>query len=264
MKQSVVLVLLVMALATPVAVTATGAKEAATPGPVKITMFYSDNATLPFKADWLTVVEAQKRVKAQIQWEIIPIADYKTKVSLALNSGANAPDVILYQTTKAENAALALNGAIVPISDYSSFTPYHNAMVQKYGLQSDVDMLKLKDGKRYFMPALFDVPFYDGGLILREDLLTKYGLKAPKTFDDLYNVLKTFKQNAPDSFPLTWTFTRPCESSIRRFSSGPSANARTSSSPRARATRRPRSLTPKSTSGESPGITRATTSPGRP
>ena len=203
MKKSAVLLLLVMALAMPVAVTASGAKQVAVAGPVKMTMFYSDNATLPFKADWLTVVEAQKRVKAQVQWEIIPIADYKTKVSLALNSGANAPDVILYQSTMAENAALALNGAIVPISDYSSFTPYHNAMVTKYGLQSDVDLLKLKDGKRYFMPALFDVPFYDGGLILREDLLTKYGLKAPKTFDDLYTVLKTFKQNAPDSFPLT-------------------------------------------------------------
>ena len=203
MKKLAVLCLLVMALAAPMAVMAAGAREATETGPVKMTMFYSDNATLPFKADWLTVVEAQKRVNAQVQWEIIPIADYKTKVSLALNSGANAPDVILYQTTKAENAALALNGAIVPISDYASWTPNHNAMVQNLKLQADVDMLKLKDGKRYFMPALFDVPFYDGGLILREDLLTKYGLAAPKTYDDLYNVLRTFKQNAPASFPLT-------------------------------------------------------------
>ena len=203
MKKSAVLLLLVITLVMPVAVFATPAKEAPPAGPVKITMFYSDNATLPFKADWLTVVEAQKRVNAQVQWEIIPIADYKTKVSLALNSGANAPDVILYQTTVAENAALALNGAIVPISDYAAWTPNHNALVQKFGLKADVDLRNLKDGKRYFMPALFDVPFYDGGLILREDLLTKYGLKAPKTFDDLYAILKTFKQNAPDSFPLT-------------------------------------------------------------
>ncbi|HRV24177.1 MAG TPA: extracellular solute-binding protein, partial [Sphaerochaeta sp.] len=151
----------------------------------------------------LTVTEIQKRTGVKVNWEIIPIADYKTKVSLALNTGTNAPDVILYQSTKGENAALALNGAIVPISDYPEWTPHFNARVKEFGLENDVDLLKLKDGKRYYMPALFDVPFYDGGLILREDLLKKYNLPVPKTFDDLYRVLKEFKRHAPDSYPLT-------------------------------------------------------------
>ena len=203
MKRIVALLLLVMVLGAPATVLASGGTEAAASGPLKISMYYSDNATLPFKSDWLTVVEAQKRVGVQVQFEVIPIADYQTKVSLALNTGTNAPDVILYQTTKGENASLALNGAIVPISDYAAWTPNFTAMVEKFGLKSDVDLLKLKDGKRYYLPALFDVPFYDGGLIMREDLLTKYGLKVPKSFDDLYNVLKVFKQNNPDSYPLT-------------------------------------------------------------
>ena len=170
---------------------------------MEFSVFYSDNATLPFKDTWLTVTEIQKRTGVKVNWEIIPIADYKTKVSLALNTGTNAPDVILYQSTKGENAALALNGAIVPISDYPEWTPHFNARVKEFGLENDVDLLKLKDGKRYYMPALFDVPFYDGGLILREDLLKKYNLPVPKTFDDLYRVLKEFKRHAPDSYPLT-------------------------------------------------------------
>jgi len=201
MKRFVLACLAVLLCAAPMTVTARGAAESG--GPLKISMFYSDNATLPFKADWLTVTEAQKRVGAQVQFEVIPIADYQTKVSLALNTGKNAPDVILYQSTKGENAALALNGAIVPISDYAAWTPNFNAMVEKFGMKNDVDLLKLKDGKRYYLPALFDVPFYDAGPILREDLLAKYGLKAPKTYDDLFNILKVFKQNSPDSYPLT-------------------------------------------------------------
>ncbi len=184
-----------------------GAEEApqaaAASGPVSISLFYSDNATLPFKADWLTVKEIGKRANAALKFEPIPIADYQTKVSLALNTGTNAPDVILYQTTKGENGSLALNGAIVPISDYSKWTPNFNKWVEKFGMQADIDALRLKDGKYYYLPGLFDVPFYDGGLILREDLLAKYGLKAPKTFDDLYAVLKRFKQENPDSYPLT-------------------------------------------------------------
>lgn len=181
--------------------------DAATPGkteePLKFKVFYSDNATLPFQKDWLVIKEVEKRFNVDIDFEVIPIADYQTKVSLALNTGNNAPDVILYQSTKGENASLALNGAIVPISDYSDWTPNFNARVKEFGLEKEVDALKLKDGKRYYLPSLYDKPFYDGGLIMREDLLAKYQLDAPKTFDDLYTVLKKFKEENPDSYPLT-------------------------------------------------------------
>lgn len=184
------------------AITATPSGE--TPDePISFTMYYSDNATLPFKKDWLTIQEIQKRVNAKITFEVIPIADYSTKVSLALNTGANAPDVILYQTTTGENSSLALNGAIVPISDYSELTPNFNARVKEFGMEKDVERLNLKDGKRYYLPSLTDVPFYDGGLIIRDDLLKEYDLSAPKTFDDLHNVLKVFKEKNPDSYPLT-------------------------------------------------------------
>ncbi|WP_193774635.1 extracellular solute-binding protein [Vallitalea guaymasensis] len=171
--------------------------------PVKIRIYYSDNATLPFQDDWLTVKAAEEMFNVEFDWEVIPIADYSTKVSLALNTGTNTPDVILYQSTKGENASLALNGAIVPISDYSEFTPNFNKRVESFGLQDTVDKLKLADGKRYYLPSLYDVPFYDGGLILREDFLEAEGLEAPKTFDDLYKILKAYKAKNPDSYPLT-------------------------------------------------------------
>ncbi|WP_309121177.1 extracellular solute-binding protein [Paenibacillus sp.] len=172
-------------------------------GPLKLSLYYADNATLPFKEDWLIVQEWEKRYNVDLSFEVIPVADYATKVSLALNTGNNVPDVILYQTTKGENASLALNGAIVPISDYADWTPNFNARVEEFGLQEQIAALELKDGKRYYLPSLFDKPFYDGGLILRDDLLQKYGLSAPKTFDDLYAVLKKFKEENPDSYPLT-------------------------------------------------------------
>ena len=95
------------------------------------------------------------------EFEVIPIADYDTKVSLALNTGTNAPDVILYQSTKGENASLALNGALVPISDYVEYTPNFNSRVEEFGLTEVVNDLNLADGKRYYLPSLFDVPFYD-------------------------------------------------------------------------------------------------------
>lgn len=171
--------------------------------PLKISMYYSDNATLPFKEDWLTVQTIQEKYNVDITFEVIPIADYATKVSLALNTGTNAPDVILYQSIKGENASLALNGAIVPISDYGDWTPNFNALVAELGLQEDVDLTNLGNGKRYNLPNLYDKPFYDGGLILRQDFLEENGFEAPVTYDDLYEILTAYKAKNPDSYPLT-------------------------------------------------------------
>jgi putative aldouronate transport system substrate-binding protein len=59
-------------------------KETAS-GPIAFSAFYSDNATLPFSR-LVTVTEVQKRVNAKVEFEVIPIVDYQTKVSLALNT----------------------------------------------------------------------------------------------------------------------------------------------------------------------------------
>ena len=59
--------------------------------PLEFSMYYVDNATLPFRNDWLTVRKVGEMFNVKINWEIIPIADYATKVSVALNSG-NTPE----------------------------------------------------------------------------------------------------------------------------------------------------------------------------
>ncbi len=171
--------------------------------PIEISLYYSDNATLPFRPDWPMFVAIQERFNVKLNLEPIPIADFGTKVGLALSTGQNAPDVILNTSTGGANASHALNGAVVAISDYPDWTPNFNARVAEFGLEQNVRNLELGNGKRYFMPALYDKPFYDGGLILREDFLAAKGLEAPKTYDDLYNILKAYKEEFPDSFPLT-------------------------------------------------------------
>ena len=199
--------LLALALVTVMVLTslsfAAVAETASAGEPIKISLYYMDNATLPFRSDWLTVTTIQEKYNVDFTFEAIPIADYATKVSLTLNTGTNTPDVILNQSTKGENGSLALNGALVPISDYSDWTPNFNARVEEFGLTDAINALKLSDGKLYYLPSLTDIPFYDGGLILREDYLTSKGLAAPKTFDDLYEILKAYKADYPDSYPLT-------------------------------------------------------------
>ena len=176
--------------------------------PIEISLYYSDNATLPFKADWMVIQKIQEKYNVKLTFEPIPMSDYKTKVGLVLSTGEGAPDVILGTDSSADNAAACLNGAAVAISDYSEWTPNFNARVAEFGLEDNLKLLELGDGKRYYLPQLFDKPFYDGGLILRQDYLEKKGFAAPKTFDDLYEILKAYKADYPDSYPLT-TLLRP-------------------------------------------------------
>lgn len=75
-------------------------------GPIHVSMYYADNPTLPWKDDWLAAVKTAEICGLELEVEAIPSAELGTKVSLALNTQENCPDVILYQTTKGENASL--------------------------------------------------------------------------------------------------------------------------------------------------------------
>ena len=161
--------------------------------PIKITIYYSDNSTLPYKDDWRVISYLEEKFNVDMVFEPIPMTEYATKVTNVLNNqGDDTPDVILGTSTAGGNAALALAGGAYAVDTNPDWTPNFNARVAEFGLETSVDMLKLGDGHRYYMPQLFDVPFYDGGLILREDYLQAKGFETPKTFEDLHKILLAY------------------------------------------------------------------------
>ena len=72
--------------------------EGETPAePVKITIYYPDSSTAPFREDWLALVETAKLANAEVTIEAIPEGEYSTPVNLALDTQENCPDVIMFQ-----------------------------------------------------------------------------------------------------------------------------------------------------------------------
>ncbi|MDD4397722.1 MAG: ABC transporter substrate-binding protein, partial [Sphaerochaetaceae bacterium] len=68
MKKASIIVLVL--LGTAAMLFAQAAKEqAVSEGPVEFSMYYSDNATLPFKDSWLTVQETAKIANATVHYE---------------------------------------------------------------------------------------------------------------------------------------------------------------------------------------------------
>ena len=91
------------------------------------------------------------------------------------------------------DASLGTNGALYAFSDHPEWTPNFNARVAEFGLETQVEMCRQSDGNMYHLTGLCDTRPYDGGLILREDYLEAKGFDAPETFDDLYRILKAYK-----------------------------------------------------------------------
>ncbi|GHU07670.1 sugar ABC transporter permease [Spirochaetia bacterium] len=205
MKKIIVFAALIISAASMVFASGGSQSRTTAPGteaPLQISVYYSDNSTLPFRQDWLAIKQIEELYNVRITWEIIPMGDYDQKVSLALNTG-DTPDVILYRNASTNpDAALALNGAITPISDYSQWTPEWNARVQEYGMKTEVDRLRLQDGKLYFLSGLTDKPFYDGGVLFRQDIIAKYGIQ-PDTWENVYQICKRYKADNPSSYPFT-------------------------------------------------------------
>ena len=177
---------------------------AAAEDPIKISIYYSDNSTLPYREDWRVISYLEETYNVDLVFEPIPMTESAVKVSNVLqNQGDDTPDVILGTSTAGGNASLALNGGAYAVNTNPEWTPNFNARVEEFGLTQSVEMLKLGDGNLYYMPQLFDKPFFDGGLILRQDYLEAKGFDAPKTFEDLHQILLAYKADYPDSIPLT-------------------------------------------------------------
>lgn len=171
--------------------------------PIKFTMTYSDNPTFPFDANWMPINKVQELYNAEIEFQVYPISEYNNKVTLSLNTG-NPPDVMMRVNASSNPfSEFAINGSFVPISDYYDWTPNTKALLEDNNLMDQVGNVSAKDGKLYHFPRISDKPIYNGGLLIRVDLLERYKLDRPTTYEELYNVCKVFKQNYPKSYPVT-------------------------------------------------------------
>ncbi len=172
--------------------------------PLRISVYYNDNSTYPFREDWRAINYIEEKYNVDLEIEPVPFSDYNTKVTNVLTSqGDDTPDVMLSLKTTGGIASLALNGALYAVSDHPDWTPNFNARVAEFGLEEELEACRMVDGSLYYLPSMYDTPIYDGGLILRQDYLEAKGMGAPRTFDDLYAILKAYKEDHPDSYPLT-------------------------------------------------------------
>lgn len=175
--------------------------------PVKFSVLYNNHPNYPLKNDWLFWTELNKRTNVTFEPVAVPLSDYEQKRSLLIGAG-DAP-FIVPKTYPSQEDAYVSSGAILPVSDYIDLMPNLKDKIAKWGLDPEINQRRQADGKFYLLPGVHEKPWQDYSVALRTDILEQLNLQIPKTWDELYTVLKAMKAAYPNTIPFSDRFSQP-------------------------------------------------------
>ena len=136
-----------------------------------------------------------------IQFEFLPATDAKQKLSVMIAGGTKLPDIISLVLTDLEVYTYGTQGYFLPLNNYYETDSYYfKKAVEEHGLDTLLNNFISADGNIYTVP-LYNPEYgneWDHRFWVNQTWLDNLGLETPKTTDDLYNVLKAFKERDPN------------------------------------------------------------------
>ena len=193
-KMSLILLVLIVVFA------GCSAPEAVKKEPAVFSVLFNNTAANPFKSDWLILSEYKKLQNVQLDVKLGDNENYGKVLTQTFESG-DIPDIVL-KCWPNEIESYATNGLLLPFSDYENLMPNFMAYIKKNNLQSELDKLKLKNGKYYILPG-YQRDIQVQQWMYRKDLFVKNNLAMPKTYDELLESLVTLKKLYPKTTPIT-------------------------------------------------------------
>ena len=175
--------------------------------PLSFDILYNNHPNYPLNDQWLFWKELTQRTNVTLKPVAVPLSDYEQKRGLLIGAG-DAPFIIPKTYPGQENAYVA-SGAILAVSDYIDLMPNLKEKLAKWGVDDNVAGLKQEDGKFYLLPGIHEKPWLDYSIAVRTDILEQLKLPVPKTWDDVYTMLKAMKAAYPDSIPFSDRFSKP-------------------------------------------------------
>jgi putative aldouronate transport system substrate-binding protein len=178
--------------------------------PVPINIFTVFTIAQPPGPDNPVTKEFEKRTntKLNITWVSGAGTVFTDKLNVLLASG-DLPDAIhLPNTTLAQFQTMVKQGAFWDLTPY--LKDYKNLMESPKEIW---DKTKI-GGKNYVVPIVRPLNGGAAFFSIRKDWLEKLGLKTPTTMDELYNVMKVFKEKEPDGKKGTYGYTMRANEAI--------------------------------------------------
>ncbi len=140
---------------------------------------------------WYQKMEEMTGVKMEVNF--VPTLSYGDKMT-AFIASKSLPMVFAVNDSVLKNSNLLMaleSDGFWALDDYlQDYPDLYNFVDKQIWENSKIQ------GKTYGIPRLRVLP--RNGLLIRQDWLDALGLKAPETFDELYEVAKAFTENDPD------------------------------------------------------------------
>lgn len=156
-----------------------------------------EHASSAVQQDTPIIKEIQKRTGVKLVPEGVPQSGWQAKKRTLISTN-NIPDVLYVDQSDLNE--FANTGIFLPISDYLDIMPNF-----KKRLEEEPEAKRLYvEGKLYGLPIMVQNNWqYGKAPVIRMDVLEKLNLEVPKTWDELYEVLKAMKQAYPESYPMS-------------------------------------------------------------
>jgi putative aldouronate transport system substrate-binding protein len=180
--------------------------------PITVRVMYPrDPVHGDFEKMWF-IKELAKKTNINLKIEAVESAGWEEKKSLAFATG-DLPDIFLSGLTAKDENMYGPQKLLLPLNDLiDNYAPLTKELITKY--PEVTKTFTFEDGSIYDLPAfvsakrdLFGAPSY-----INKQWIQNLGLSMPKNLDELYTVLKAFKEKDPnqngkqDEIPISGLF----------------------------------------------------------
>ncbi|QTD39458.1 extracellular solute-binding protein [Sporosarcina sp. Te-1] len=153
--------------------------------------------------DWDNLMlwdEYEKMTNIEVKWHTVATEVLAEKRNLELSAGNYPEFYFAAAIPKADLIKYGRQGVFLPLNDYiEKYAPNFKAILEQYpSIKAGITMA---DGNIYGFPAIYD-PEFDalraGTPWILQEWLDNVGMKEPETTEELYQVLKAFKEQDPN------------------------------------------------------------------
>lgn len=174
--------------------------------PITLRVLSENRADITIGNDMPVIQELEKRTNIHLEWELLPVdsGEKTTKFNVIMASG-DIPDLVACSTANDVNK-YGMQGLFLSLRDL--INEYAPNMVKVFNnplegdeIPYDIDVwgsITAADGNIYNIPIISASNAIGAVWGIRTDWLDTLGLSVPETSDELYNVLKAFKEQDPN------------------------------------------------------------------
>lgn len=174
--------------------------------PITITVLSDSRADLTIGSDMPALEELSKRTNINFDWQLLPVdaSEKTTKLNVIFASG-DIPDIIQVGDANVANR-YGMQGVLLNVKDLinehaPNIVDAFNNPLQEDEIPYEIDVwgtITAKDGNIYNIPFISASNAIGAVWAMRTDWLEKVGMEVPTTTDELYEVLKAFKEQDPN------------------------------------------------------------------